>query len=141
MSNEMTITGGAVATTVESAMMAALEEQRQGMLNLALMLRETNERMKALEDEVRRLTKVTAAQASEINGAIRQRAAEVCRIHHADGREKEAAAAIRKAMKKTCGTGTVRELPRCDYPVALKLVKLWDDYRIMQEIKAKGCKT
>ena len=139
MTNEIiTAQAGAMATPMERVMMAALEEQRQGMLNMAMTLRETNERMKALEDEVRRLTKVTAAQASEINGAIRQRAADVCRLHHAEGRENDAAAAIRKALKATCGTATTRELARCDYPVALKLVRIWDDYRVMQAIRAKG---
>ena len=93
--------------------------------------------LKALESEVHRLVKVTNAQATEINAAIRQRAAEVCKLHRAEGCEKAVAAAIRKSLKATCGTGTVRDLPRCDYSTALRLVQLWDDYAVMQAIKGR----
>ena len=36
------------------------------------------------------------------------------------------------------GVQNVREVPRCEYSVALQTVKLWDDYKTMKAIKAKG---
>ena len=128
---------GEVDTPMERALLQQVRIMQENMLNLAMLLKESNARMKALESEVHRLVKVTAAQATEINAAIRQRAAEVCRMHRAEGREKAAAAAIRKSLKATCGTGTVRELPRCDFATALRLVQLWDDYAVMQAIKGR----
>ena len=126
-----------LSTPMERALIQQLQIMQENMLNLAMLFKETNARMQALESEVHRLVKVTNAQATEINAAIRQRAAEVCRMHRAEGREKAAAAAIRKSLKATCGTGTVRELPRCDFATALRLVQLWDDYAVMQAIKGR----
>ena len=128
---------GEVDTPMERALLQQVRIMQENMLNLAMLLKESNARMKALESEVHRLVKVTNAQATEINAAIRQRAAEVCKLHRAEGCEKAVAAAIRKSLKATCGTGTVRDLPRCDYSTALRLVQLWDDYAVMQAIKGR----
>ena len=126
---------GELRTPLEQALIGQLEAQQTAMLNLAMLLRETNERMQALETEVRHLVKVTPAQAAELNAAIRAQAKEVCRIHRAAGGEKRAAAAIRKALKAICGSGTVRDILRCDYQVALRTVQLWDDYKQMEAIR------
>ena len=122
--------------------MASMENASYGELmhavnSMAALLRVTNERMAALEAEVKRLTKVTPSQASALNRAIRDRAAAICAKHHATGCEKAMANAIRAAVKHTCGISTARELPRCDYAVAMRQVEIWDDYRKIREIKAK----
>lgn len=70
---------------IQSEQLPALPETLAGMqqtlLAMAELLRQTTERMTALEAEVRRLTKVTPSQARALNEAIRQRSAEVCRMH------------------------------------------------------------
>lgn len=136
--NEIMTIDQEIMTPLEKQLTAQLSEQREAMLNMAMLLRETNERMKALEKEVHQMVKVTPAQVREINAAIRDRAADVCRDHRAVGCEKAAAAAIRKAIRATCGTSVTRELARSEYSVARKLISLWDDYRIMMEIKRKA---
>ena len=107
------------------------------MRSMANMLRATNERMASLEREVKLLTKVTPAQANAINNAIRQRAAELCETYRAQGCEKAAANAIRRAVRLTTGTNSVRDLPRCEYSVAMEQVSMWDDRKVMKALRVK----
>ena len=119
----------------EISMNQALTGIGEQMALMAEALRATHERMAALENEVRRLKPVTPAQATELGKAIRARAAEMCRLHRAEGRETAAAAAIRKAVKVTCGAQSLREIARCDYEVALRVIGMWDDYQVMRKIR------
>ena len=121
-------------TSTELALLKRLEDCAVVMRGMADMMRTTNERMGALEREVRMLTKVTPAQAT----AIRERAAALCLSYRAIGCEKQAAAAIRKAIRQTMGAQAVRELPRCQYEIVMKQVAMWDDYKTMKRIKNKG---
>ena len=128
---------GNLARIPSGQMMAqeALVQIGEQMALMAEALRATHERMAALENEVRRLKPVTPAQATELGNAIRARAAEMCRLHRAEGRETAAAAAIRKAVKVTCGAQSLREIARCDYEVALRVIGMWDDYQVMKKIR------
>lgn len=136
--DEMTIMHNAPVPDGNASMETARYGELMAAINsMATLLRMTNERMAALEAEVKRLTKVTPSQASALNRAIRDRAAAICAKHHATGCEKAMANAIRAAVKHTCGISTARELPRCDYAVAMRQVEIWDDYRKIREIKAK----
>lgn len=121
---------------------AALElrQMREALQGMAQLLRTTNEAMEQLRRQVRLLEKVTPAQAAAINRAIRERAVEICAIYMARGEqgEKLAAAAIRKAVKLQFGAGAVKEVPRCDYEIALEQVRTWDDYRAMKAIRDKA---
>lgn len=121
-------------------MMQAVAQMARGINDLALMLRTTNERMDALEKEMRRLTKVTPAQAKAINAAIKDRATALCKTHHAEGCDRAVSAAIRKSLKLGCGINNIRELPRSDYTLAMQRIEMWDDYRQIRDIrnKAKG---
>lgn len=110
----------------------------QTMQSMATMIRATNERMAALEQSVRLLNKVTPAQASAINAAIRERAAELCAEYRAAGCETAVGNAIRKELKLTMGVQSVRDVARCEYAVAVQTVRLWDDYKTMKAVKARG---
>ena len=119
---------------------AALGQMGEIMRSMADMLRATNERMASLEREVRLMTKVTPAQANAINEAIRQRAVELCGEYRAKGCEKAAANAIRRAVRLTTGVNSIRELPRCEYAVAMEQVKMWDDFKTMKALRSKADK-
>lgn len=134
MGDMMITNSGPQLPTPETASNAEL---LAALNNVTMLLRMTNERMAGLEAEVKRLTKVTPSQASALNKAIRERAAQICEKHRASGCEKAVTAAIRKAIKETCGISSTRELPRCDYAVAARQVAIWDNYRTILEIKAK----
>lgn len=122
-------------------MMQAVVQMARGINDLALMLRTTNERMDALEKEMRRLTKVTPAQAKAINDAIKSRAAALCDTHHAEGCDRAVSAAIRKSLKLGCGISNIRELPRSDYTLAMQRIEMWDDYRLIRDIRNKARRT
>ena len=124
-------------STLPAEVQATLAQMGDIMRSMANMLRATNERMASLEREVKLLTKVTPAQANAINNAIRQRAAELCETYRAQGCEKAAANAIRRAVRLTTGTNSVRDLPRCEYSVAMEQVRMWDDRKTMKALRAK----
>lgn len=115
----------------------AMAQMAQAMRCVADMMRATNERVAALEQQLRLLTKVTPAQAAEINARIRSRAAELCESYRCPGSEAAAARAIRREIKLTQGVRSVRELPQCEYRVALQQAALWDDYKTMKGIARK----
>lgn len=116
-----------------------MQQMREALQTMAGLLRATNETMMQLQRQVRLLEKVTPAQATVINRAIRERAAEICAIYmvRGDQAEKLAAAAIRKAVKLQFGAGSVKEVPRCDYETALVQIRTWDDYKTMKGIREK----
>ena len=121
---------------------AAAEIRRLGeMLSaMAAMLKATTESMAELRRQVALLEKVTPAQASAVNRAIRERAAEICGVYGIRGAagEKAAASAIRKAIRLQFGAASAREIPRCEYGVAMDAAGKWDDYREMMKIKKRG---
>ena len=130
MANNEIMQPCAAPTALPADVRQTLGQMGEIMRGMADMLRATNERMAALEREVRLLTKVTPAQANAIHEAIRSRAAEIC--------EKAAANAIRRAVRLTTGISSVRDLPRCEYSVAMEQVRMWDDYKAMKAIRARG---
>ena len=125
---------------VQMANALELKHMAEMMANMAAMLKATTESMEQLRRQVRLLEKVTPAQATSINRAIRDRATEICTIYmvRGDQGEKLAAAAIRKAVKLQFGAGSVKEVPRCDYEIALEQVRTWDDYKAMKAIREKA---
>ena len=125
-------------TTASPALLDALRQSQQLLAGMADMIRLTNERMAALEQQVRMLEKVTPAQAAALNTAIRERAAAACREYRMTGLEKPVAAAIRKAVRLATGARSAREIARCDYQPVRDLIGTWDEYKTMKAIKAKG---
>ena len=118
-----------------------MAQTMQLMQRMAEMVQATNERMTELEKQVRMLEKVTPGQASDLNAAIRERAAAACKEYRMTGLEKPVAAAIRKTVRLATGARSVREIARCDYKPIRELVGSWDEYRTMKTIKAKGADT
>ena len=137
--NEMIMRDGKLMP-VQMANALELKHMAEMMANMAAMLKATTESMEQLRRQVRLLEKVTPAQATSINRAIRDRATEICTIYMVlgDQGEKLAAAAIRKAVKLQFGAGSVKEVPRCDYEIALEQVRTWDDYKAMKAIREKA---
>lgn len=110
-------------------------EMGERMVAMALMLRETNERLAAMEQALRTLEKVTPYQAKTINRLMRERAAEVCREYRMPGQEKKVAGAIRRTVRELTGVKTAQEIARCDYQTVLEAVGTWDRYDVIQGIR------
>lgn len=128
------------ALPIPAAVAEEMRQMREAMQAMAQLLRTTNETMMQLQRQVRLLEKVTPAQASAINKAIRERAIELCAVYmlRGDGCEKPVAAAIRKAIRLRFGANAAKDLPRCEYEVAMAQVNGWDDYKTMREIKGRA---
>lgn len=137
--NEIMDTRNGDLLTAQQATAVEIKRMAEMMATMAAMLQATTESMEQLRRQVRLLEKVTPAQATEINRAIRGRATEICGIYmiRDDRAEKLAAAAIRKAVKLQFGAGAVKEIPRCDFEIALEQVQGWDDYKVMKDIGKK----
>lgn len=117
-----------------SALIGTMAAIRDMMATMADTIRTTNERMSALEQQVRQLTKLTPAQVKAINEAIRVRAVECCASYGVQGRERAVANAIRREAKLVLGASAVREICRGDYTIAMRMIGMWDDYDQMQRI-------
>lgn len=126
------------ALPIPAEVAAEMQQMREALQTMAGLLRTTNETMAQLQRQVRLLEKVTPAQASALNKAIRERAAQLCDLYAARGCDKPVAAAIRKAVKLRFGAATAKDLPRCEYEVAMTQVQGWDDYKTMKEIKGRA---
>ena len=126
------------ALPIPAEVAAEMQQMREALQTMAGLLRTTNETMAQLQRQVRLLEKVTPAQASALNKAIRERAAQLCDLYAARGCVKPVAAAILKAVKLRFGAATAKDLPRCEYEVAMTQVQGWDDYKTMKEIKGRA---
>lgn len=125
------------ALPIPAAVAEEMRQMREAMQAMAQLLRTTNETMMQLQRQVRLLEKVTPAQASALNKAIRERAAQLCDLYAARGCDKAVAVAIRKAVKLRFGAATAKDLPRCEYEVAMAQVQGWDDYKTMKGIRER----
>lgn len=125
------------ALPIPAAVVEEMQQMREALQTMAGLLRATNETMMQLQRQVRLLEKVTPSQASAMNRAIRERATELCAIYMAPGCDKAVATAIRKAVKLRFGASTAKDLPRCEYEVAMAQVQGWDDYKVMKGIREK----
>lgn len=123
--------------TLEDAR-AELRAMADAMQTMAAMLRATNENMEALRRQVTLLEKVTPAQATQLNRAIRSRAQALCGDYRLpEAGERAVAAEIRKALRLQFGARTVKDLPRCEHETAMQLVGMWDDYKVMTGMRRK----
>jgi len=107
------------------------------MRSMSEMLRITNERMSALEEQVRTLEKVTPRQITTLNAAIRDRSAAVCREYRMAGSEKAVNAAIRRTIRNLTGAATMREIARCDVAAVTDCIREWDEFGTIRKIREK----
>ena len=88
-----------------------------------------NDRLEALEKQIRLQTPVSAKQATYLNGAIRARARELLERKGVDDQKSvtKLGNVIRRAVLARYGTGALREIPRHEYNVALDMISMWND--------------
>lgn len=95
-----------------------------------------NDRLEALEKQIRLQTPVTSKQVTFLNDAIRQRARVL--LDKKDIEDKKAVTklgnAIRKAVLARYGIGNVREIPKHEYSVAMSQVEMWNDVLIVRDV-------
>lgn len=103
-----------------------------------------NDRLEALEKQIRLQTPVTSKQVTYLNDAIRQRARVLLDKKGVDDKKAttKLGNAIRKAVLSRYGISNLREIPKHEYGVAMSQIEIWSDVLtvrdIAKEAKARG---
>ena len=95
-----------------------------------------NDRLEALEKQIRLQTPVSGKQVSYLNDAIRQKARELLdKRGIEDGKAVvKLGNAIRKAVLTRYGVSTLREIPKHEYNVALSQIGMWNDALAVRDV-------
>lgn len=95
-------------------------------------------RLEALEKQVRLDTPVTDRQAKYLTDAAKRRARELLDKRGVDDRKAvtKVAGIIRKSVLAKYGIGAMREVPRCEYSVAMNMMETWNEVlTVMDAVK------
>ena len=95
-----------------------------------------NDRLEALEKQIRLQTPVSSKQVSYLNDAIRARARELLDKRDVDDNKAtvKLGNAIRKAVLSRYGISTLREIPKHEYNVALQQIGMWSDALTVRDV-------
>lgn len=115
----------------------ALEMIRQLLSNQQAMAQEIEQ----LRRSVQLLTKVTPAQATALNRAMRERAAVICeryRLQDEGNCLTLLSNCIRRDVRFRAGISSIKDLPRCEWEAYMHYVDMWDDYKEVRKIREKA---
>jgi len=95
-----------------------------------------NDRLEALEKQIRLQTPVTSKQVTYLNDAIRQRARVLLDKKGVDDKKAttKLGNAIRKAVLSRYGISNLREIPKHEYGVAMSQIEIWSDVLTVRDI-------
>lgn len=95
-----------------------------------------NDRLEALEKQIRLQTPVSGKQVSYLNDAIRARARELLDKRDVDDGKATVKLGnhIRKAVLSRYGVSTLREVPKHEYNVALQQIGMWNDMLTVRDV-------
>lgn len=96
-----------------------------------------NDRMAAIEKQIRLNTLVTPTQVRFLNSAIRARARELLLKRGAEDCGKAGlylSNRIRKAVMMRYGVSALYEIPKHEYPVALSQINTWNDALCVRDV-------
>lgn len=87
------------------------------------------DRMEALEKQIRLNTPVTPQQAKYLGEEIKNRARELLAKYDVEDAKavRKLGSAIRKAVLTRYGIGSLDELPKCEYTVAMSQIQMWNE--------------
>lgn len=118
---------------IVETMTKLLEHNAQALEQLAGTQKVQNDRLEALEKQIRLNTPVTNQQVKYLNDAIKGRARELLAKREIEDATaiKKLGNAIRKSVLARYGIGTMREIPKHEYPVAMNQIGMWNDVLIV----------
>lgn len=95
-----------------------------------------NDRLEALEKQIRLQTPVTSKQVTYLNDAIRQRARALLDKKGVDDKKAtmKLGNAIRKSVLSRYGISHLREIPRHEYSVSMTQIELWNDVLTVRDV-------
>lgn len=88
-----------------------------------------NDRLEALEKQIRLQTKVDGKQVSYLNDAIRRKSRAMLSEWEIDDSKavRQLGNRIRKAVLARYGVSTLRDVPKHEYNVAMQQIEMWSD--------------
>ena len=114
-----------------------LKNNTQAMEQIATSQQMMSDRIDALEKQLRLNTPMTAKQVQYLNDAIRNRARELL-DKRGFGDDKKAVTklgnAIRRSIPARYGVGSMKEIPRCEYAVALNQIESWNQMMTVLDV-------
>lgn len=114
-----------------------LERTNRAMEQISAAQTAQSSRMEALEKQIRLQTPITAKQAQYISAAIRAKARELLDKRGLSGNAwavKKLGNAIRRDVLARYGTGSLREIPKYEYQVAMNQIAIWMDALTIRDI-------
>ena len=95
-----------------------------------------NDRLEALERQIRLQTPVTSKQVTYLNDAIRQRARVLLDKKGIEDKKAitKLGGLIRKSVLSRYGISSVREIPKHEYSVALSQIEIWSDVLAVRDV-------
>ena len=122
---------------VMQSMGKMLQQNAEALERLAAAQAVQNNRLEALEKQIRLQTPVTAKQAQYLNAEIRKRSREL--LDKREMAENKSAVtklgnAIRRDVLARYGAGGIREIPRHEYPVAMNQIGMWSNMLVIRDI-------
>lgn len=124
---------------VVTSIAKALDNNTKAMEQMASAQMVQNDRLDALEKQVRLNTPVTAQQAKYLSNAIKDRARKLLADRKFSDDKKavtKLSGMIRKGLMAYYGITAMAEIPRHEYKVALGWIEMWNDFiKIMDVVK------
>jgi len=113
-----------------------LQHNTEALDQLAAAQQIQNDRMEALEKQIRLNTPMTAQQVKYINEDIKARARELLFKRQIEDEKavRKLGNAIRKAVLAWYGVGKLHEIPKHEYSVAMRLIGTWNDMMCVRDV-------
>ena len=113
-----------------------LKNNTEAMEQIAASQDVIRNRMEALEKQVRLQTPVTDRQARYLADAAKDKARELLDKKGIDDKKAvtKLAGIIKKAVMARYGVGSLREIPKCEYSVAMSQIETWNSALTVLEI-------
>lgn len=114
-----------------------LEHNTQALEQLSAAQAIQNDRLEALEKQIRLQTPVSGKQVSYLNSAIRERARTLLdKSGYADHQKAvtKLSNAIRRAVLSRYGIASLREIPRHEYTVAMSQIDMWSNVLTVRDV-------
>lgn len=118
------------------AMAKLLENNTAALHQLSAAQQVQNDRLEALERQIRLNTPVTRQQARYLSAAMKEHALELLDKSSISDPQaiRKLAGIIRKDVLSNYGITALAEIPKHEYNVAMHFVKTWNNMRIVREV-------
>jgi hypothetical protein len=113
-----------------------LENNTSALEQLSAAQSVQNDRLEALEKQIRLQTPITSKQVTYLNDAIRSRARELLDKREVDDKKAtiKLGNAIRKSVLSRYGIANLREIPKHEYTVAMSQIGMWSDALAVRDV-------